>query len=222
MRWLVCAVILAVLVLGIIIVPGAAGSDRPAIIVAIAAVVVAALGVLVQSESARGQHKLAEQQLTMTKRQGELNAIMRELGFAPVLTGRFTSDGITVRNVGKGTAYDLRAVTFPPSGGTPMRCAITHGTPHLAPGECAGFQREGGSGGADVSPDVWIVHCGYVMGKPHFHAWCNWTRTEDGDEYRKDEPFIFESFDRTPPTIRQACLRCHELGLTHSKPLSDS
>jgi len=208
-----------VFVVAVLVVAAAAvifSDEWPTVLVAIAAVVVAYVGILVQRAFAVQQTKLAEQQVALSNRQAELSTILQRLAFAPVLTGTFTSDGVCVKNVGKGPAYDLRVTAFSPSDGAPRRGSIHQGAPHLAPGDVAEVTG-GGPAGADVRPDVWIVHCADMMGKPHYHAWCNWTRD---DKYDADEPFIFETLERSPRTIRRKCLRCCDLGFALSEPPS--
>lgn len=203
----------------------------PTVLVALVAAGVAYSGVHVQRHFSERQEQFAKQQLTLTQQQEKANTIMQALSFEPVLTGTRTSDGITVRNVGKGTAYDLRATVL----GMPDRetgkprfdaMAVPITDAHLAPGETTECLPTEEQRRASVFPDpqfdVWIVHCGYAMGEPHFHTWCRWTRTEEGDHYKADEPFIFETFARTPLAIRQACLRCRELRAAHSQFASES
>jgi hypothetical protein len=195
---------------------------------------VAAAAVLVAFFNGQTQQGLAEQQT-------ELTLMLQGLTLAPVITGcwklgalvsgSIIPHGLQVRNVGKGPAYDLRGTVFgapDPDTGKPRFEA----TPaeleesHLAPGETAYFEltaKQMDPRRSDYPRDVWIVHCADMMGKPHYHAWCNWTRAEQGDHYREGEPFIFETVERSPDTIRQMCLQCRERRAAHVSPsASDS
>jgi len=88
---------------------------------------------------------------------------------------------------------------------------LAHGRTHLAPGE-DGLRMQA----VPVDPkgelraawsDIWLIHCGDLNGK-HWHSWSNWTRE---DSYRRGEPFVFESKERTPQWIRSSCPRCQKL-----------
>lgn len=152
---------------------------------------------------------------------------VRMLDMMPVLTPWFIRDHVLkVDNCGRGPAMDIRATVCRPRRSDPMGYPLAiFGTDvsrsHLGPEddsiEISTFATpvliEGThtyKTGNARDTDVWIIHCGDQNGL-HWHAWCNWTRREEGGQYRDGEPFIFERDVETPAWIRRYCPRCPEI-----------
>ncbi len=196
------------------------GPTWPTLFVAMAAVVVA----LVNGQT---QRRLAEQQTRLT-------TTLQRLTLVPVITGgqghRKLPNGKTLpclllRNVGKGPAYDLRGTVFgmpDPKTGKPRFDAmvVPISESHLAPRETAHFEPTDEQRRAlTANPtDIWTVHCADMMGKPHYHAWCNWTRE---DAHKDGEPWILETVERSPEMIRRNCVVCSGQAEAHSDPPSE-
>ena len=221
-QWVLVLVLVVVLVAAVVAcVLLSPRSDWPTVLVAIIAVGIAGGFGIFQTEVARRQTELAEAVAQLTKRQIDLQEVIRLLTYMPVLTGDFRDPPkgywLLLHNAGNGPAMDVRAALLPRIDAaergverTPLKAECSRS--HVGPKGDAYVSRPSGYAtppGGSSKDDVWIVHCGDVNGQ-QYHLVSNSTGNgPPGDS--PDGTWRWWREDQAPVWVSNNCYRCQEL-----------